>query len=146
MRDHRTIPSLRTWVCGSLLLGVLLPLSGCGDGKLVAYPVTGTLLVDGRPAEGAVVTLIPINGSEEFMHERPFSEVDAEGKFELTTFLSGDGAPAGDYKVTVLWTKGARPGQADRLGARYATPDRTSLTATVESGPNTLPPIELSSK
>jgi hypothetical protein len=146
MRDHRSVISCRHWVFSYLLVAGLMPLCGCGKGQLAAYPVTGTVLVDGRPAEGAIVTFVPVEGSEALMKERPYGEVDAQGKFQLMTFVRGDGAPPGDYKVTVLWTAGAKPGQLDRLGGRYSSPDESPLTATVEDAPADLPPFKLSSK
>ncbi len=76
---------------------------GCGDDKIARYPVTGTVLVDGRPAEGATVIFYPVGGSEEFQKERPFGVTDANGKFDLRTFQPGDGAPAGEYKVMARW-------------------------------------------
>jgi hypothetical protein len=47
---------------------------------------------------------------------RPFGTAGADGSFGLTTSRPGDGAPAGEYRVTVIW-----PGAAGRkkTGARW---------------------------
>ncbi|HVT27173.1 MAG TPA: hypothetical protein VHE81_04075 [Lacipirellulaceae bacterium] len=132
---------------------------GCGDGKIARYPVRGKILVDGRPAEGAMVIFCPVGGSPEFQHERPFGVADAEGKFELRTFQPGDGAPAGEYKVMARWLapksraavqsadqdRGAG-GSPDILGGRYFNPNTTPLTAKVEKQSNELAPFELKSR
>ena len=66
---------------------------------------------------------------------RPQAVVAADGSFRLTTFINHDGAPAGDYYVTVYWPAPGpedetRP-RPDLLGGRYADPRTTPLTATV---------------
>ena len=43
-------------------LMVLLAASGCGDAEIARYPVTGTVLVDNKPAEGAMVIFCPTSG------------------------------------------------------------------------------------
>ncbi|MEX2309546.1 MAG: hypothetical protein WD738_18235 [Pirellulales bacterium] len=132
--------------------------TGCGDGKIARYPVIGTVLVDGRPAEGATVIFCPVEGPPEFMRERPFSQTDASGRFELTTLEPKDGAPAGNYTVMIRWLSNSGPVPAnvdpdrggggrvvDRLGGRYFHPEKSGLTATVEDGDNDLK-FELKSK
>jgi hypothetical protein len=122
-------------------------LAGCSDGKIARYPVSGIVTVDGHPAEGATVVFCPVNGSPEAMKQRPFSQTDANGKYELKTFQPGDGAPAGDYKVTIRWLAFSNQGgpPPDRLGNRYWDPEKTPLTAKVVKGSNDLP-FQLSTK
>ena len=66
---------------------------------------------------------------------RPTGQVDKDGKFTLTTFAANDGAPAGDYEVTVEWwvSKNDKPA-VNRLPARYRQPERSGLRATVAGG------------
>jgi hypothetical protein len=133
-------------------------LTGCGDGKIARYPVKGTVLVDGKPAEGAMLIFVPVDGTEEFQRERPFDDsTDSAGQFELRTFEPGDGAPAGEYRVMIRWLAtnsqpGATPGgQADgqpvfdRLKNKYFSVE-SPITATVEEEDNVLEPFALSSK
>lgn len=89
-----------------------------------------------------------------FFHEGDWGEktippsvalTDDEGKFELTTYGSKDGAPAGDYKVAVewqAWRRGKDRGP-DKFGGKYVNPETSKLTAHVEKGKNQLPPFEL---
>ncbi len=137
----------------------LVASSGCGgDGKLACYPVKGTVIVDGKPADGATVMFVPVGGSEEFNKQRPFSQTDASGTYELRTFKPGDGAPVGDYNVMIRWLsttsqsaeadpdRGSGPAAVDRLRGRYFDPEKSGLSAKVEKGPNVIKPFELSVK
>jgi len=56
MRMERTQrPDFGALVVGCLLTGLAV-LSGCGDGRLARYPVSGTVMVDGKPAVVGVVS------------------------------------------------------------------------------------------
>jgi hypothetical protein len=144
-------PGIRqVWVLAGLLV-----LSGCADGRVARYPVSGTLNVDGQPAEGAIVIFCPVSTAPEADRLRPAGRTDASGKFDLTTIELGDGAPAGDYKVLVRWPEkkadDGRRGRGggdgpDRLQGKYFDLENATLTATVEEHTNQLPPFELKSK
>lgn len=118
-------------------------LAGCGDGRPRVYPVTGRLTVKGKPADGAVVRLYPAGGGPHM----PAGVVQPDGSFALTTFDPGDGAPAGEYKVTVTWRPAKKstmdPDGPDKLAGKYADPAGSKLAATVALGPTDLPPIAL---
>jgi hypothetical protein len=79
---------------------------------------------------------------------KPRGQVEADGTFTLTTYEAGDGAPAGEYQVTVeWWLASGKPGDdrppANRLPARYARAETSKLTARIEPGTNRLAAIEL---
>src|SRR5262249_32774745 len=70
--------------------------------------------------------------------------------FELTTYVKGDGAPGGDYAITIEWIPPRpppphRPKQiGDRLKGRYSDPQRSKISYSVEKDKdNNVPPIEL---
>jgi hypothetical protein len=82
----------------------MLPLavSGCGgDGRPALVKVTGTVLLDGAPVEGAIVMFQPdVDAKAQF--RRPSAGVtDASGKFVLGTYEKDDGLPPGKYKVGI---------------------------------------------
>jgi hypothetical protein len=137
-----------------LLLTVLVTVWGCGEKKVARYPVTGTVTVDGKPADGALVILGPVNPTPDVENLRPTGVADASGKFSLMTIDPGDGAPAGQYNVSIQWPapavadeRGGRSGMGpDRLKGKYNTAGESTLTATVNEGPTELPPFELTSK
>lgn len=123
------------------LLGV-----GCNGPRTAAvYPVTGTLTVSGTPAAKAMVAFHPLNeiASQPVL---PVATTGPDGTFRLMTYVAGDGAPAGDYVVTVVWPDDSQPRDEcedvlrhDRLGARYADPAKSPWHVTVGPGPNELP-------
>jgi hypothetical protein len=131
---------------------VCLVALGCGgNGKPKAYPVTGTVTLNGQPIEGASVSFFT---QDELMRAArvpvPKGTTDASGQFHLTTYEKNDGAPAGSYKVAISWMQVTRPSddpeemvERDRLKGRYADTDKSGLTATVESGENQLAPFAL---
>jgi hypothetical protein len=138
------------------LLGPLVLGAGCAkDRHEPTFPVQGQVLVKGKPAAGAVVLLVPLARLDDPEALKPRGITDGEGKFRLTTYERGDGAPAGEYAVTVRWPKRTKSaldeddGRArlgpppDVLGGRYSNPKRSSLTLTIQAGENFLPPLQL---
>jgi hypothetical protein len=112
---------------------------GCENGQPKTYPVHGAVRINVRPAVGANITLVPVRGewAGRWSH-RPFGKVGPDGSFQVSTFAPGDGAPAGEYVVTLYWPTAG--GDADRLGGAHLSPDRSNrVTATVTTGRNDLP-------
>jgi hypothetical protein len=133
-------------IVAAAMASMLLILAGCGDGgRLPLYPATGTVLVDGRPARGVEVRLHPVDRVGDLDAPRPFASSGEDGGFRLGTYLKGDGAPAGRYKVTLFWSD--RPPRSDPgddlLGGRYADPARSALEVTISEGDNRLGPFEV---
>jgi hypothetical protein len=142
--------NVRLFLASSLLTAAL----GCGsdDGRLTVYPVTGAVNVGGKPAPGAKVFLNPVDETRRGPGmPMPTGTVGPDGKFKLNSYAEGDGAPAGDYHVAIVWPEKPKrsttslepPPLEDRLKNRYAVPDASGLTATVKEGPTDLPPFEL---
>jgi hypothetical protein len=128
---------------------LLVPLLGCGGrGPKPVYPVTGEVFYQGKePCAGALVVLHPAGAATAV--DRPNATVREDGTFRLSTFAEGDGAPAGEYGVTIVWPRRAaakgfgdlaqRRAVPDRLGGRYADPKNPRLKARVEKKPTALP-------
>jgi hypothetical protein len=106
------------------------------------YPVRGELLVHGKPAVGAVVSFHPVGNSAPDA-VKPQATVEADGTFRPNTFDLRDGAPAGEYALTVFWPGGKGHVGPDRLKGRYRDPARPVLKVTVKAGDNVLDPIRL---
>jgi len=96
----------------ALLLGsvLVLMLGGCG-GKSKLHKVEGTVTLDGKPLAGAQIQFINEKGEGTLAH----AATGTDGSFRLSTFSTGDGAMAGDYKVLVSipQTSGPEGGQPD---------------------------------
>jgi hypothetical protein len=76
-------------------LAVLTCCAGCGDGLPRRVPVSGKVLIDGRPLKFGFVRFIPSGA-------RPSGgKLDAEGRFTLTCFEGNDGAVPGKHRVEV---------------------------------------------
>ncbi|MFK7778565.1 MAG: hypothetical protein QM501_10725 [Gimesia sp.] len=114
-------------------------------------PITGTIHVDGIPVGDLQIKAIPENpqGVNETFSIAGFT--DPEGKFSLSTYEAGDGAPEGDYKLVFMW--GQRPlmsggyGGPDKLKKKYRDPKTSKHSVKVVKGkPNDLGTIELTTK
>ncbi len=132
---------------------VALLIASCsGDHHPLVYPVRGQVFYDGRPAANAVVIFHPLGeGGDWKTVGNPHATVGPDGSFALGTYSTDDGAPAGEYAVTVeLWRAGGSGTAAEielpatnRLPARYASPSASRLKATVSAGTNELPAFQL---
>lgn len=136
----------RLFLAGVALAAVGVSACGSADGRKPTFPVTGrVVLADGKPAQHATVVLHPV-GESGAGAVKPHGKVAPDGSFRLTTYEGDDGAPAGEYRVTVeLWLASGRPdeGPSNRLSPKYAKAETSGLTATVNAGPTELKPIEL---
>jgi hypothetical protein len=129
---------------------MLAPL-GCsqaGQG-LKLYPVKGQVFLKDKPATGARLVLVPV---EDPKAEKPSAIVDDNGSFQLATRQPGDGAPAGEYFVSITWFERRKIDTrkeddtkqfVDKLGGRYADPKTSKLKVKITEGPNELPPFKL---
>lgn len=119
----RLLPSCLALACGS----------GCGESESGLVPVRGTVLFEGRPISGAELTLHPQFAGHGWL---PVSITAEDGTFEVGTRVPGDGAPAGRYRVTVVWhpEADAEDGGVNRLPARYAKAASTPIEIEVQPG------------
>lgn len=146
-----------------VLLVLASVISGCGQAGPKTVPVSGVVLLDGNPIEGASVTFMSNDGN------RVANGItDASGKYTLRTVFGSqliDGAVPGGHKVGVAKTQsdGAGPPQpkdgetpqemVNRMAGsptntskvketflipkKFNSPEYSGLTATVsESGAN----------
>jgi hypothetical protein len=122
---------------------------GCSGPDRTAYPVEFQVLVGGKPAAGATVVLHPVDPAPH--PDRPTGKADETGTVRLSTFAANDGAPAGEYVVTVTWHEVTSTAEqavvikgGDKLKGRHAKADDPAAPrVTVKKGPNQLPPIQL---
>ena len=129
-----------------------LAMLGCGSSDSVPlHPVRGKVLFEGQPVPNALVVLHPTKTAEPGKDSlRPRAQAGADGTFEVETVGSKDGAPAGEYAVTVQWflTSARKGGEDDppptnRLPVRYASAQTSGLRVQVEPGDNEIPTIHL---
>ncbi len=132
-----------------MLLGstasALLVVSGCSnsdDWKANVFSTSGSISINGEPPDGALIAMHPLSGEFDTRGSQPFAVVDQQGKFVVSTYVDGDGAAIGDYKILVRWPS-FRGSKDDRLKGVYWDPNGPSPTVSVVNGKNILSPIEL---
>jgi hypothetical protein len=112
------------------------------------FAASGTATFKGEPMRGALISFHPL-GDPDPLALRAQATADTDGRFALTTYATGDGAPAGAYAVTIYWPskrakgKAADAGEEDdvppcRLNRAHADPKTTKLRATVREHSNTI--------
>jgi hypothetical protein len=120
---------------------------GCGGSGLPCLPVyrvTGkVLLADGKPLPGGFISFVPKNG----LPLTPSASIGPDGTFSVVTGGSGEGAPAGEYKVRVESPEFQRADPRSRKRAlippKYTDEDSSGLIITVRAESNRLDPILL---
>lgn len=119
-----------------LLAAIALPLFGCGGSdRPTPIETTGLVTYQGQPVEGAQVMFTSESA-------RPATATtNADGRFELTTHETGDGAVEGKHLVTITKTERV-PGEDPNnpyprirhlLPTKYANPQKSPLTATISA-------------
>jgi hypothetical protein len=139
----------------SKFLAVVLAIAvaGCArtETRKPVFAISGKATFQNEPMAGAMISFHPLNdpGPRAL---RAQATVNRDGTFRMTTYDTGDGAPAGEYAVTVYWPspRPAKPKSADpsalgeeeeitpdRLKRQYAVPATTKLRAVVREEANT---------
>jgi hypothetical protein len=147
----RPAPSLRRLLSMLVVLTLAALCPACSSGRKPVHPARGQVLVKGRPATRAQITFHPVDETGPAI-VRPVGSVDDKGNFTLTSYKEGDGAPEGEYRVTVQWflaTRTGHPGGDDTVAVnylpeRYGRADTSGLRVTINKGDNELPPFVLS--
>lgn len=132
----------------SLFAGTVL--AGCsrsGPQRVTTHPVQGKITFQGQPIGGAFVVLHP---KEAAAPDVPTSRahVQPDGTFRVSTYDSADGAPAGEYVVTVQWQKLVKSGGdfvpgPNLLPTKYSNRATSDVVVHVAAGANELLPIVL---
>jgi hypothetical protein len=79
----------------SLLFLILVLSAGCSDGKPTRVPVSGKVLIDGKPLTIGSIQFVPQGA-------RPSGgAIDRDGHFVLSCYKLGDGAVIGAHRVRV---------------------------------------------
>lgn len=145
----------------ALILGVVV---GCGDkGRLEVAPVRGQVTYQGRGVPSATVIFHPSEGTDESAKKlRPFAYADANGNFVLKTYIDGDGAPPGTYRVSIvarssppggIRSKDSAPSAESssapgirippKISEKYANVETAGIQVTIHEGENILEPFAL---
>jgi hypothetical protein len=130
---------------------LLLPwlLTGCGGVTArQCHPVQGKVIYQNQPLAEAMVVFHPLISPTERVPQ-PIGHTDIEGRFVITTLQSGDGAPAGEYAITIELREPRQIGEEvvrdgpNLLPPKYASPQDTPLRYKVIPGKNEVPEIQV---
>jgi hypothetical protein len=133
----------------AMFAALILPVFGCSRGstdRVAVHPVQGAIQFRGQPMEGAFVSLHPKSATDGV--PTPRATVAKDGTFTVTTYNGNDGAPEGDYVVTVQWYRPVRVGNdlvggPNVLPAKYASVQTSDVKIRIASGENQLQTIQL---
>jgi hypothetical protein len=136
----------------NVALGLLITsiLCGCSGGKPVweqTHPASGMVTYKGRPIVDAELIFFPEDKS--FPETvRPKAKSTEGGKFIVWTYIQGDGAPEGSYKVTVVHnevaiSKDTIVAKPNDLPVKYSKLDSTDIVVKIAAGQNEIPAIDL---
>jgi hypothetical protein len=84
-----------------LVVALGLAGTGCG-GKDRPVKVEGTVTLNGKPVDSAMVLFHPVDG----LGHAATGFTDSDGVYHLTTYIPRDGALPGEYKIVVRREKG----------------------------------------
>lgn len=107
----------------SLILAACV-LVGCSKAepegpRLPTTPVGGVVHVDGKPVSMVEVTCHPDAGNTEMKHP-VMVFTDDQGRFDMTTYVKGDGLPSGEYALTFSWLEMGMTAK-DKFKGKYSS-------------------------
>jgi hypothetical protein len=118
---------------------------------LPVFPAEGKVVFEGQPLASATICLHP-TGGKDIHFPRPRAVSGGDGSFIVGTYGTEDGAPVGEFKVTVQCfrqlhkveneSEGA-PLPRNVLPARLANPETSRLTVRIQEGENHIPTLVL---
>jgi len=118
---------------GSLLATILgVFVTGCSsEPKMV--PVSGVVLIDGKPLTHGKIQVAPANA-------RPaFATIGPDGRFTLGTYSADDGIPIGSHPVAIIAHEALGPGsQKWHAPKKYISTETSELTISVDKATNDL--------
>jgi hypothetical protein len=132
------------WLLLVLIVAASLLSMGCRQQvQSEVFSVEGVLTVNGEPAANASLAFHPLERDINVCCS--VGRTDVRGVFHLTAHAHFDGAPAGDYAVTIVWPEESSLIdecncddilQHDRLKGFYADAERTEIRVTVKPSVN----------
>ncbi len=128
---------------GALLLSTI----GCrGESRLTVAPVHGRVTYRGQGIPKAIVIFWPTaDVVDQAKKMRPFAYADDQGNFDLKTYVDGDGAPLGKYRVSIVAIAAPSGPIPPDINKKYSSVDTAGIEVTVQAGDNNLPPFDLKS-
>ena len=116
------------FLCCAALLGCM----GC-DNSPKRVPVTGMVMIDGKPVTSGFLRVLPDSG------RAAFGEIGSDGRFTLTSSKPSDGCLPGEHLVEIVSVVPISDSSQRRLiPAIYADPAASKLKVTIPDEPTAL--------
>jgi hypothetical protein len=125
---------------GLAVLTSVCLLPGCGESLPPLYPVSGKITLDSKPFTQGEVSFHP-DGIKLPNGILIGGKIDANGQYTIRT-AGKEGAPAGDYKVTILYLPKDPPATGKKtlpsvpFNSKFADPKKTPLKIKVSETPS----------
>ncbi len=135
-----------------VVAALLLSTFGCSaaDNRLPVFLAKGELSLSDKAIQGAWIVLHPKDANLRSPDGKaicPHGRIGSDGTFVLTSYETNDGAPAGQYAVTlefrkiVKYSNGAWGPGPNLVPKQYTKPSTSPLVVQIAEGPNQLPPM-----
>jgi hypothetical protein len=124
-----------------------LPLAACvavailfvGCGSQDWGYLNGTVTLNGQPVGPGTITFEPVNADR----SGSMASFSADGKYSVISAGRKEGAKVGEYRVLIqggesFGAEEAGPRPASKIRPRYANPNTSDLTVTIEPGTKTV--------
>jgi hypothetical protein len=134
---------------GKIFCLLCLVLASCSDARNEnppTYRVIGKVMYQGKPVPDATLLF-----QKKDQSRGAVGETDAEGNFQLTTYALNDGAPPGEYRVSIMCYRKPKLNASESemyhlkndLPAKYEDPLKSGLSAKVVDNDNNVVNFEL---
>lgn len=112
-------------------VAMLISMPGCGvSDRQRVYPVRGTVTFEGKAMPGGgSISFVPLNRQA---GKTAGGEIGENGNYELTTYNSGDGSMAGEFRVVIMQAVTMEPKEAPRDGEKIPEGGLVGLTVAEE--------------
>ncbi len=146
-------------------MALVVSAAGCnGKSRLAVSPVRGRVVYRGQGVPKAIVIFVPEDDvADKAKKLRPFAYADNQGNFELKTYVDGDGAPPGKYRVSIVAASSGNTGGVTKdqpagdnglptgqgvaippaVTQKYQNVDTAGIEVTIHEGENNLEPFVL---
>jgi len=129
------------------LLIAIVAVACDGPKRKPAFPTQGKLLIGNQPVANVTLFFQPV-GTTDAEPTRAYATTSLDGTFSLTTYEANDGAPEGDYVVTLLYEPVDSPlsrakGKPPKIDKKYTAIETSPLKVKIEKKPmNQLEPFK----
>jgi hypothetical protein len=129
----------------AILAAGLVSAAGCGDSGPRLFPVVGRVTLNGKPVREMLINFQPVGNTH---GNGAHAMTDTDGRFTLSDMRGGEGAYAGEYKVSFYPALGTKQeidpsidvvndGSKSGLPRLYLDADKSPLRVTIPEGGGT---------